>query len=111
MVACRRLPGTPATGSVGHDEAQTLLAGMNGSPPASSGGRSWRPPPRTVRGRAVARADPVACSSAGSDERATHGAMAVVIAGEWVQNPARMEADLERPVRGGGSAARTRWWR
>jgi hypothetical protein len=37
--------------------------------------------------------------------------MAVVIAGEWVQNLARMEADLEQPVRSAVEAAASRWWR
>jgi hypothetical protein len=54
----------------------------------------------------------VGCMSrAGSDEAATRAAMAVVIAGEWVQNLARMEADLEEPVRTAVAAAATRWWR
>jgi uncharacterized membrane protein YccC len=47
----------------------------------------------------------------GSDEQAARGAMAVVIAGEWVQNLARMEADLERTVDAAVAAARVPWWR
>ena len=46
-----------------------------------------------------------------NDERAGRGAMAVVIAGEWVENMARLEADLERPVTVAVEAARTPWWR
>lgn len=48
---------------------------------------------------------------AGSDEAAERGAMAVVVAGEWVQNLARLTADLERPAQATVDAARIRWWR
>jgi hypothetical protein len=48
---------------------------------------------------------------AGSDERAVRGAIAVVIAGEWVQNLARMKEGLEQPVEAAVAAARMRWWR
>ena len=46
-----------------------------------------------------------------NDDRAGRGAMAVVIAAEWVENIARLEADLERPVTVAVEAARTPWWR
>ncbi len=46
-----------------------------------------------------------------NDDRAGRGAVAVVIAGEWVQNVARLEDDLERPVAVAVEAARTPWWR
>ncbi len=39
------------------------------------------------------------------------GAMAVVMAGEWVQNLARLEADLEGEVTSAVEAARRPWWR
>ena len=39
------------------------------------------------------------------------GAMAVVMAGEWVQNLARLEADLEGAVSTAVEAARRPWWR
>ncbi|MEO6796313.1 MAG: hypothetical protein ABI401_15645 [Candidatus Dormibacter sp.] len=45
------------------------------------------------------------------DERAGRGAMAVVMASEWVENLARLEDDLEQPVATAVEAARTRWWR
>ncbi len=45
------------------------------------------------------------------DDRAGRGAMAVVIAGEWVENIARLEEDLQRPVAVAVEAARTPWWR
>ena len=37
--------------------------------------------------------------------------MAVVIAGEWVVNVARLEDDLQRPVAVAIESARTPWWR
>ena len=46
-----------------------------------------------------------------NEDRAGRGAMAVVIAGEWVENIGRLEEDLERPVRLAVEAARTPWWR
>ena len=46
-----------------------------------------------------------------NDDRAGRGAMAVVIAGEWVENMARLEEDLERPVTVAVEAGRTPWWR
>jgi hypothetical protein len=46
-----------------------------------------------------------------NDERVGRGALAVVIAGEWAQNLARMEEDLERPVAIAAQSARLPWWR
>jgi uncharacterized membrane protein YccC len=46
-----------------------------------------------------------------NDDRAGRGAMAVVIAAEWVENIARLEANLERPVTVAVESARTPWWR
>jgi uncharacterized membrane protein YccC len=46
-----------------------------------------------------------------NDERAGRGALAVVMAGEWSQNLARLEDDLEEPVARAADAARTPWWR
>src|SRR5712692_9239244 len=46
-----------------------------------------------------------------NDERAGRGAMAVVMAGEWAQNLARLEDDLKEPVARAADAARTPWWR
>ena len=42
---------------------------------------------------------------AGRDEGAARSAMALVIAGEWAQNLARLEADLERAVSEAAAAA------
>jgi len=92
-------------------EVRTLLAGMRqlagqlgGTAPG--GARTERPSVEAVRHAAVG-----CMRRAGSDEAATRSAMAVVIAGEWVQNLARMEADLEQPVRSAVEAAASRWWR
>jgi uncharacterized membrane protein YccC len=46
-----------------------------------------------------------------ADAEVGRGAMAVVMAGEWVQNLARLEEDLEEPVTGAVEAARKPWWR
>jgi hypothetical protein len=42
---------------------------------------------------------------------AGRGAMAVVMAGEWVQSLANLEADLEEAVASAAAAARKPWWR
>jgi hypothetical protein len=64
------------------------------------------PSPETLRSAAVD-----CMRRSGTDERAIRGAMAVVIAGEWVQNLARMEADVAQPVKAAVTAARIHWWR
>ena len=46
-----------------------------------------------------------------SDASVGRGAMAVVMAGEWVQNLARLETDLEGAVSTAAEAARKPWWR
>jgi uncharacterized membrane protein YccC len=46
-----------------------------------------------------------------SDATVGRGAMAVVMAGEWVQNLARLETDLELAVSTAAEAARKPWWR
>jgi uncharacterized membrane protein YccC len=46
-----------------------------------------------------------------NDEAVGRGAMAVVMAGEWAQNLARLEDDLKDPVARAADAARTPWWR
>jgi uncharacterized membrane protein YccC len=45
------------------------------------------------------------------DSEVGKGAIAVVIAGEWVQNLTRLEADLEEPVNAAAEAAQKPWWR
>jgi hypothetical protein len=46
-----------------------------------------------------------------SDTEVGRGAMAVVMAGEWVQNLARLETDLEEAVGTVVEAGRKPWWR
>ncbi len=46
-----------------------------------------------------------------SDAEVGRGAMAVVMAGEWVQNLARLESDLEGAVDAVVEGARKPWWR
>jgi hypothetical protein len=46
-----------------------------------------------------------------ADAEMAKGAMAVVMAGEWVQNLALLESDLEGPVSTAVEAARKPWWR
>jgi hypothetical protein len=45
------------------------------------------------------------------DAEVGQGAIAVVIAGEWVQDLTRLEGDLEEPVGAAVDAARKPWWR
>jgi hypothetical protein len=45
------------------------------------------------------------------DAKVGKGAIAVVMAGEWVQNLTRLESDLEEPVSAAVEAAQTPWWR
>jgi uncharacterized membrane protein YccC len=46
-----------------------------------------------------------------TEEAIGRGAMAVVIAGEWLQNLARLESDLEKAASAAAEAARRPWWR
>jgi uncharacterized membrane protein YccC len=92
-------------------QVRTLLAGVDHLADELTGVRNARagaehPSPEALRSAAVQ-----CMRRAGSDERAVRGAIAVVIAAEWVQNLARMEAGLEQPVEAAVAAARMRWWR
>ena len=46
-----------------------------------------------------------------NDDQIGRGALAVVMASEWVQNLARLDADLQQPVGAAVEAARIPWWR
>jgi uncharacterized membrane protein YccC len=62
--------------------------------------------------RELARSAAVDCMRrAGTDAGAERGAMAVVIASEWLENLARLADDLEARVQAAVSAAATPWWR
>jgi hypothetical protein len=71
----------------------------------------WQASPERVSREALRNASLDCLRRWRNDDRAGRGAMAVVIAGEWVENIARLEADLERPVTVAVEAARTPWWR
>jgi hypothetical protein len=92
-------------------EVDTLLAGIGHIATAlTAGARGGAPPGRPSE--AAMRGAAIGCMrAANGSEAATRGAMAVVIAGEWVQNLARLEADLDEPMRQATAAASTRWWR
>ncbi len=90
-------------------EVRTLLDGLRQlgdelARGAGGGAAVGRPSAEAVRGAALG------CMSRVGDGDSARGAMAVVIAGEWVQNLARMEADLEEPVNSALRAAGTPWW-
>jgi hypothetical protein len=80
--------------------AEELAGSVNGGAPPEM------PSPEAVRAAAVE-----CMRRAGNDERAAHSAMAVLIAGEWVDNVARLVADLDRPVKAAVAAAGIQWWR
>jgi hypothetical protein len=92
-------------------QVRTLLAGIDHLADELAGVRNAHLPPEHPSPEAL-RAAAVECMGhASSDERSTRSAIAVVIAGEWVQNLARMEADLEQPIAAAVAAARGHWWR
>ena len=57
------------------------------------------------------RAAAIDCMRRHQNDSDSGGAMAVVIAGEWVQNLAQLSASLEQPVNAALDAAKIRWWR
>jgi uncharacterized membrane protein YccC len=92
-------------------EVHTLLAGIGQLGADLAARARGGAPPRRPSAEALRDAAIGCMRRAAGSEGATRGAIAVVIAGEWVQNLARMEADLEEPVRQATEAAGTRWWR
>jgi uncharacterized membrane protein YccC len=91
-----------------------LAEGLEPSAPAKT-------PPEPLSIEAL-RSAPVACARlpratiaamrlAQADELTVRDAMAVVIAAEWVQNLARLAADLDDTVNMAVEAARIHWWR
>ncbi len=57
------------------------------------------------------RAAALGCLGHGEEPAPGRSALALFIAGEWTQNLARLEANLEQPVSAAVSAARIPWWR
>jgi uncharacterized membrane protein YccC len=88
-----------------------LLAGMNHLADELAGGSNDGVAAERPSLEALNQAALTCMRDAGNDDTSTHGAMAVVIAGEWVQNLGRMAADLEQPVAAAMDAAETHWWR
>ena len=92
-------------------QVRTLLAGFDdlGDRLTITRSRGSRPPLPSEDSLRRAALD--CLQRSGGDEETTRGAMAVVIAGEWVQNLVRVEVDLQQPVDAAVAAARTHWWR
>lgn len=93
------------------EQVQVLLLGMNHLADELAGGSRREVPVERPSLEALNRAAVICMRHAGSGSGSTRGAMAVVIAGEWVQNLGRLEADLERPVAAAVEAAKIHWWR
>lgn len=106
-----RATSCPDGASTVDAQVRTLLAGVDHLADELTGVRNARTGPEHASPEALRSAAVQCMRRAGSDERAVRGAIAVVIAGEWVQNLARMEAGLEQPVEAAVAAARMRWWR
>jgi hypothetical protein len=106
-----RAHACPDGASTVEAEVHTLLAGIGQLAADLAAGARGGAPPGRPSAEALRDAAIGCMRRAGGSEGATRGAIAVVIAGEWVQNLARMEADLEKPVKQATEAARIRWWR
>jgi uncharacterized membrane protein YccC len=106
-----RANSCPESVATVEDQVRVLLTGVDRLADELTGLHNNHSPPEQPSSEAL-RAAAVDCMRrSGSDEGAIRGAMAVVIAGEWVQNLARMEADVEQPVEAAVAAARIHWWR
>jgi hypothetical protein len=106
-----RAASCPDGATVVEAQVGRLLAGI-GHLADQLAGDSVRSTPDAPPSNEALRSAAVGClRRAGTDERAVHGAMAVVAAGEWVQNLAWLEAELEQPVKAAVAAAAIRWWR
>ena len=92
-------------------QVRSLLAGVDHLADELTGVHHGRAGPEHPSPEALRSAAVECMRRSRSDERAIRSAIAVVIAGEWVQNLARMEADLEHPVEAAVTAARIHWWR
>jgi uncharacterized membrane protein YccC len=93
------------------EQVRVLLAGITHLADELDGGsRDGMPSPRPSL-EALNRAAVTCMRRAARADGSTHGAMAVVIAGEWVENLGRLTADLEQPVAAAVDAAAIHWWR
>ena len=92
-------------------QVRVLLAGMNHLAEELAGDSRDGVPVQQPSLEALNEAAVTCMRHAGSGGGSTRGAMAVVIAGEWVQNLGRLVADLEPRVAAAVHAAEIRWWR
>jgi hypothetical protein len=92
-------------------QVDVLLAGMNHLADELAGGSKSGAAVERPSLEALNQAAVTCMTDAGNDGTSTRGAMAVVIAGEWVQNLGRLAADLEQPVAAAMDAAEVHWWR
>ena len=92
-------------------QVRSLLAGVDYLADELAGADHGRARPEQPSADALRSAAVGCMRRSGRDEQATRSAVAVVIAGEWVQNLARLQADLEQPVAAAVAAARIHWWR
>jgi hypothetical protein len=91
-------------------QVRTLLAGFghladNFEKEAHSGISPEQPSEAALRSAAID------CLRHSQNDGDPAGAMAVVIAGEWVQNLGQLSASLEQPANVAVDAAKIRWWR
>jgi hypothetical protein len=92
-------------------QVQALLARLTSLADRIEDGRDAAGTAEPVSARAL-RAAALGCLDRADGEPARgRSALALVIAGEWAQNLARLEAGLEQPVSAAVAAARISWWR
>ena len=106
-----RANSCPESVATVEDQVRILLTGVDRLAEELTELHNNHSPPEQPSLEALRGAAEDCMRRSGSDEGAIRGAMAVVIAGEWVQNLARMEADVEQPVEAAVAAARIHWWR
>jgi uncharacterized membrane protein YccC len=92
-------------------QVRALMAGIRHLADELADGRDGGAPPPRPSAEALRSAAIGCMRRAATDESGVRSAMAVVMAGEWVQNLARLAADLDQPVRAAADAAKVRWWR
>jgi hypothetical protein len=106
-----RATSCPDGAAAVREQAGLLLAGMTHLADELAGAPRNGVPVARPSLEALNKAAATCMRDAGNDGTSTHGAMAVVIAGEWVENLGRLAADLEQPVAAAVDAAEIHWWR
>jgi uncharacterized membrane protein YccC len=101
----------PEGAAEAREQVRVLLAGITHLADELDGGSRDGMPVQRPSLEALNRTAVTCMQRAASADRSTHGAMAVVIAGEWVENLGRLTADLEQPVAAAVDAAAIHWWR